>query len=64
MRSIEDIRRMRTTVTHIGEYNVGGEHESTLRSYQILERVKEWLNRGVPADVILELIAEMEGGHP
>lgn len=35
-------------------------HESVLRAYQILLRVKSWLQRGVPAEVILELIDEME----
>lgn len=37
-----------------------GVHESILRSYQILEKVKDYLKRGVPADVILELIEEAE----
>ena len=35
-------------------------HESLLRGFQILQKVKDWLKRGVPADVILELVEEME----
>ena len=35
-------------------------HESVLRAYQILERTKEFLRKGVPSDIILELIEEME----
>ncbi len=35
-------------------------HESVLRAFWILEKVKDWLRRGVPADVILELVAELE----
>lgn len=38
----------------------GGVHESVLRSFQILEKVKDYLKRGVPADVILELIDEAQ----
>lgn len=37
-----------------------GVHESTLRSWHILERVKDYLRKDTPADVILELIAVME----
>ncbi len=35
-------------------------HESLLRSYQILEKVKYYLENGVPANIIMELINEME----
>lgn len=35
-------------------------HESTLRSYQILQKVKEYLQEGVPSKVILDLISEVE----
>ncbi len=38
----------------------GGVHESVLRAFQILQRVKGFLERGVPGDVIMELIREME----
>lgn len=36
-------------------------HESVLRAYQILDKVKYLLAEGVPPKIILELIAEMEG---
>ena len=35
-------------------------HESCLRSYQIVLKVKEWLVQEVPHAVILELIEEMD----
>ena len=35
-------------------------HESILRSYQILEKVKYYLDKKVPFSIILELIEEME----
>jgi len=40
-------------------------HESVFRSYNLLEQVKIWLRRGVPGDVVLELIEEVEslGGN-
>ena len=34
--------------------------DSLLRSFQILEKVKHYLSRGVPGDVVLDLIGEME----
>jgi len=37
-----------------------GIHESLLRSHQILSKVKGMLGVGVHADIILELVAEME----
>jgi len=35
-------------------------HESVYRSYQILERVKEYLAKGYSAEMILEMIETME----
>jgi hypothetical protein len=35
-------------------------HESLLRSYQLLQKVKEYLEAEVPHKIILELIAEIE----
>lgn len=37
-----------------------GFHESTLRAYSILEKVKELLRQKVPAQMILDLIEIME----
>lgn len=34
--------------------------ESCFRCYHILEQVKEWLEDSVPADTILELVADLE----
>jgi len=57
--SIAEIQELKTTV-HSVPKDCSGIHESTLRSYQILQKVKDLLNRGTPTDVILELIWEME----
>jgi len=35
-------------------------HESMTRAYHILAKVKDYLKRGVPNDVLLELIEDME----
>lgn len=57
--NIKSISKKPTSVCSIPA-GCKGVHESTLRAYQILERVKGWLEKGVPADVILELIREIE----
>lgn len=40
---------------------VENNHESVLRSYHILQKVKDYLQDGVPHKVILEIIEELEG---
>lgn len=54
-----DIAAMPQSVAEVPQ-GYRGIHESCLRSYQLLEKVKDYLRRGVPADVLLELIAETE----
>lgn len=39
---------------------VGDKHESLLRSYHILDKVKDYLQDGVPYKVILEIVEELE----
>ena len=51
------IHQMRTCYPDGGK---GGVHESIFRSYHILEKTKELLAQGVPAPVVLDLIAYME----
>ncbi len=50
--SLETIRR-RPTVMH-------NSHESVLRSYWIVQKVKELLVNKTPAKVVLEIIADLE----
>lgn len=38
-------------------------HESLLRSFQIVQKVKELLQMDTPAPVVLEMIEIMEGGE-
>lgn len=46
-------------ITHL-PICIGDSHESILRSYHILQKVKDYLSEGVPPKVILEIIAELE----
>lgn len=41
----------------------GGYHESVLRAFNILSKVKSLLELGTPSSVILEVIAVMESGE-
>lgn len=59
--NIIEIAKMPTDVRQIHEGS-SGVHESVLRAYQILEKVKELLDAGTPTEVVMELIETMEGG--
>jgi len=37
-----------------------GVHESTLRAFHVLRKVVDYLRRGVPPVVVLELLAELD----
>lgn len=52
MRTIAQIHKMETSVDRT--------HESMMRSYQILEKTKDYLKRGMQPEFVLELIDEME----
>lgn len=54
-----EIRKLPTTVCHDvpDGFRV---HESCLRSYQILEKVKSLMAQQTPHDVISEVIADLE----
>ena len=54
-----EIRKMETCIDVIPS-GCKGVHESVLRAYQILRKTKELCKKGVPTDVILELIELME----
>ena len=54
-----DIAKMPTSVDSIPP-GCKGVHESTLKAYHILMLVKQWLGDGVPAHVILDVVAELE----
>lgn len=62
--TIREISEMPVVISrgYFDSYGTNGVHESVLRSCGVLDRTKDFLRRGVPADVILELIEEME--HP
>lgn len=57
--TIQEIMQLPTCVRNITP-GLSGVHESTLRSYQILQRVKEYLREDYPANAILELVQVME----
>lgn len=48
-----------TEIKHLPTTYKGG-HESILKAYQTLQKVKDYLKRKCPADIILELIEEVE----
>ena len=50
--TITEISKMPTCIDNV--------HESALKAYQILEKVKVFLRAEVRSDLILELIEEME----
>jgi len=53
--TIKEIREMPTSI--VGANKI---HESVLRSYQVLKKVKYLLDEGTSANVVRELIREME----
>ena len=55
---IREIQEMPTCVLMPNGYNAT--HESTLKAYQILQKVKYYLEEKVPVQIVLELIKEME----
>ena len=60
---ISEIRKLPTCTDEIDEYTCKI-HESCLRAFQIVEKVRYYLVQGVPAKVILELMDEMECKEP
>ena len=56
------IREIHDRPTDVTEIPMGcrGVHESMLRAWHVVRKVEDLLRRGTPADVVLELIAEME----
>lgn len=59
MDSIARIAQRPTLVTEVPSDCIGV-HESLLRAYMILEKVKYYLRCDVPTKIVLELIDEME----
>ena len=59
---INEIRNFPTTIDNPapGRGLPSGWHESLLRSYQIVQKVRELLEKKTPTEVILELIDTME----
>lgn len=63
MTDVLEIANLPTTFTVKGVSIVtdaSGYHESVLRAYQIVRKVKALLELGTPSSVILEMIAVME----
>lgn len=59
MATLTDIRGFPTSI----RTNDRTAHESVLRAYQVLEKVKDLLRRQTPADVVLEIIADLSSGE-
>lgn len=52
---IHEIRELNEVSTDANE------HDSIRKHFQIVQKVKDYLARGVPNDVLLEIIKELEG---
>ena len=62
MSDFATIRAMRTVVEP--DFVQGSAwHESIVRSYHIVAKVKELLKRGCPNDILLEIIEDLEQGQ-
>jgi hypothetical protein len=46
--------------TYLADRNLRGVHESALKAYNILRKVKEWLADETPPKLVIELIHHME----
>jgi hypothetical protein len=53
--TLDELRAMPTIVTELDPHS-RGTHESRLRSYQVLQKAREWLADGAPGSVVLEMI--------
>lgn len=65
--TLREIRKMPTILTNseLNKWKDGGStgvHESLLRSFHIVEKVKELLEKQVAPQVILEIIEDLKGG--
>lgn len=57
--SLDEIRNFPTTIdTGINSKRV---HESVLRSFQVVQKIKELLDKNTPAPVLLEIIDDLMG---
>ena len=59
--TLADIRVMPTVVTAGMFGGAAGVHESVLRYYHIVQKIKALLIAGTPPLVLLEIIADLEG---
>lgn len=57
---LAEIRCFPTTLS--GDH--GNVHESVLRGYQIVQKVKELLRKGTPPETVLEIIEDLETAPP
>ena len=59
---LQEIIKIPTVIKEIPDGSTGV-HESCVRSYQILNKVKYYLSKNVPNDIIIELIDELENKY-
>jgi len=53
--TLSDIRKIPTVIDEI-EPSATGAHESVMRSFHVMRKVKEWLELRVPHETIIEMI--------
>jgi hypothetical protein len=60
---LEDIRQ-RPTAIRLGLGAGSRWHESVLRAFHVVDKVKDLLAKNTPAEVILEIIEDLMGAPP
>ena len=61
IRALPTMLRTEVILSELREFpKTSGWHESNLKAWQILAKVKEYMRRGTPSDVILEIIEDLE----
>ena len=56
---IHEIKKM-PTLFKLSDTATGGIHQSLFRSYHLLDKVVDWLQKGVCPEVVLEMIEDIE----
>lgn len=56
--TLSEIRKIPETIVASEWSGARSWHESVVRSYQVLEKARDWLKRGAPGSVVLEMIED------
>tara|TARA_Y100000310_G_scaffold319737_1_gene375397 strand:+ start:247 stop:465 length:219 start_codon:yes stop_codon:yes gene_type:complete len=62
--TLEEIKQMPVTMGNLDKYPTSKMHESVMRSYHIVVKVRDLLERGTPNDVVIEIIDSLTQHDP